>query len=92
MLAGAEQCLGSVLPVSSAIPLYGLVTSVIAAAVLSKGMKALKIANVISITLAVADCNAAVYQYRKKRFLANKKYRRTNLRRTLYSALRCLSA
>lgn len=54
MLAGAEQCLGSVLPVSSVIPLYGLVTSVIAAAVLSKGMKALKIANVISITLAVA--------------------------------------
>ncbi|MCM1194701.1 MAG: hypothetical protein NC099_04025 [Corallococcus sp.] len=52
MLAGVEQCISNILPVS-AFPLYALVTAVIATAVMQRGLSALKTANFISIALAV---------------------------------------
>lgn len=52
MLAGAEACLDRILHLSN-LPLYALVCAVISAIALAKGDKALKIANVVSITLAI---------------------------------------
>lgn len=52
MLAGVEQCLSGILP-ASALPLYAVAVATVAAIVMTKGMRALKITNVISIALTV---------------------------------------
>ena len=52
MLAGVNECLQALMPVG-ALPLYGVACATLAAIILSRGMKALKIANAISIALAV---------------------------------------
>ncbi len=52
MLAGVNECLEALMPVGS-LPLYGVACATLAAIVMSRGMKALKIANAVSIALAV---------------------------------------
>ncbi len=50
MLAGVEQCLGEIFYISK-LPIYAVTVAAVAAAVMAKGMRALKIANVASIAL-----------------------------------------
>lgn len=52
MLAGVNECLNTLIPIGN-LPLYGVACAVISAIVLGKGMNALKIANGVSIALAV---------------------------------------
>ena len=52
VLAGVEQCLSSLFYLSK-LPLYAFVASLVATLLLKQDMKSLKIANVISITLAI---------------------------------------
>ena len=54
VLAGVEQCLGDMLSLSSPLPLYAFAAAVIASLLLSKGMTALKIVNVVAVGMAIA--------------------------------------
>ena len=53
VLAGVEQCLSSILNLSNKLPLYAFAAAVISSLLLSKGMSALKIVNVIAVSLAI---------------------------------------
>lgn len=50
MLAGVEQCVSQVFPLSS--PLYAVMTATIAAVIMIRGLSALKIVNIISLLMA----------------------------------------
>ena len=54
MLAGVNECLQALMPVG-ALPLYGVACATLAAVILSRGMKALKTANAISIAFCLKD-------------------------------------
>ncbi|MCH5159223.1 MAG: hypothetical protein J1F66_00045 [Clostridiales bacterium] len=54
VLAGVEQCLGSIFNLGSKLPLYAFFAALIASLLLNKGMSALKVANVVAVLMAIA--------------------------------------
>ena len=54
VLAGVEQCLTSIFNLGSKLPLYAFAAALIASLLLNKGMSALKVANVIAVSMAIA--------------------------------------
>ena len=53
VLAGVEQCLSSIFCLGSKLPLYAFAAAIISSLLLSKGMSALKIVNVIAVVLSI---------------------------------------
>ena len=53
VLAGVEQCLGSIFNLGGKLPLYAFAAALISSLLLSKGMTALKVVNVIAFGMAI---------------------------------------
>ena len=53
VLAGVEQCLDSILPLGSKLPLYAFATAVVSSLLLNGGMSALKIVNIVAVAMAI---------------------------------------
>ena len=54
VLAGVEQCLNSILPLYSKLPLYAFAAALVSSLLLNKGMSALKIVNIVAVAMAIA--------------------------------------
>lgn len=53
VLAGVEQCLGSIFPLYGKLPLYAFAAALVSSLLLSRGMSALKIVNIAAVAMAI---------------------------------------